>query len=79
LHDVYLLHGSEPNTSPRPRRGMTMRFMPTISVFDRDLAREKAQRLKIVDHSSRLVFLLRGVDRSGANTFHSRPAAVPAS
>jgi ectoine hydroxylase-related dioxygenase (phytanoyl-CoA dioxygenase family) len=76
LHDVYLLHGSEPNTSPRPRRGMTMRFMPTTSVFDRDLAREKAQRLKIVDHSSRQVFLLRGVDRSGANTFHPRPVAA---
>jgi ectoine hydroxylase-related dioxygenase (phytanoyl-CoA dioxygenase family) len=79
LHDVYLLHGSEQNTSARPRRGMTMRFMPTTSVFDRELAREKAERLEIVDHSSRQVFLLRGVDRSGANTFHPRPAAaVPA-
>ena len=72
LHDVYLLHGSEPNTSPRPRRGMTMRFMPTTSVFDRTLAREKAQRLGIVDHSVRQVFLLRGVDRSGRNTFQVR-------
>ena len=78
LHDVYLLHGSEPNTSARPRRGMTMRFMPTTSVFDRDLAREKAQRLKIVDHSSRQVFLLRGVDRSGANTFYPRRVAADA-
>ena len=78
LHDVYLLHGSEPNRSPRPRRGMTMRFMPTTSVFDRDLAREKAQRLQIVDHSSRQVFLLRGVDRSGVNTFHPRPVAADA-
>ncbi len=78
LHDVYLLHGSEPNTSPRPRRGMTMRFMPTTSVFDRALAREKAQRLGIVDHSARQVFLLRGVDRSGRNTFQSRsPSTRP--
>ena len=29
LHDVYLLHGSQANRSPRPRRGMTLRFMPT--------------------------------------------------
>ncbi len=72
LHDVYLLHGSEPNTSPKSRRGMTMRFMPTTSVFDRDLAREKAARLGIVDHSARQVFLLRGVDRSGQNTFQMR-------
>ena len=75
LHDVYLLHGSEPNRSSRPRRGMTMRFMPTTSVFDRDLAREKARRLGIVDHSDRQVFLLRGIDRSGRNQFVMRERA----
>jgi ectoine hydroxylase-related dioxygenase (phytanoyl-CoA dioxygenase family) len=69
LHDVYLLHGSEPNRSPRPRRGMTMRFMPTTSLFDRALAREKAQRLGLVDHADRKVYLLRGSDRSGRNDF----------
>jgi Phytanoyl-CoA dioxygenase (PhyH) len=69
LHDVYLLHGSEANTSPKSRRGMTMRFMPTTSVFDRQLAREKSQRMKITDHSVRAVYLMRGVDRSGRNTF----------
>ncbi len=72
LHDVYLLHGSEPNTSARPRRGMTMRFMPTTSLFDRELAKRKAQRLGILDHSVRQVFLLRGIDRHGANAFTTR-------
>ena len=33
LHDVYLVHGSEANRSANPRRGMTLRFMPTTSVF----------------------------------------------
>ena len=33
LHDVYLVHGSEANVSDRPRRGITMRYMPTTSVF----------------------------------------------
>ena len=65
LHDVYLLHGSEPNRSPRSRRGMTMRFMPTTSVFDRQLAREKAEKMKITDHSERSVFLMRGRDLAG--------------
>ena len=51
---------------------MTMRFMPTTSVFDRDLAREKARRLGIMDHSDRQVYLLRGMDRSGRNTFATR-------
>lgn len=69
LHDVYLLHGSEANRSPRPRRGMTMRFMPTTSVFDRELAREKARQMNITDHADRSVFLMRGVDRSGRNRF----------
>ena len=78
LHDVYLLHGSEPNRSPRPRRGMTMRFMPTTSVFDRELAREKAKRLGILDHSDRQVFLLRGVDSSGRNAFVTRDRASAA-
>ena len=79
LHDVYLLHGSEPNRSPRPRRGMTMRFMPTTSVFDRELAQEKARRLGIVDHSDRQVYLLRGTDRSGENEFRFRERTSPAS
>ena len=71
LHDVYLLHGSEPNTSPDSRRGMTMRFMPTTSVFDRTIAREKAQNITTTDHSNRQIFLMRGIDRSGRNTFVS--------
>ena len=69
LHDVYLLHGSEANTSPNSRRGITMRFMPTTSVFDRQLAHEKAQRISSTDHAARQIFLMRGVDRSGQNTF----------
>lgn len=69
LHDVYLLHGSEANSSPKSRRGMTMRFMPTTSLFDRELALRKSQALKITDHSSRPVYLMRGVDRHGGNQF----------
>lgn len=75
LHDVYLLHGSEPNLSARPRRGMTMRFMPTTSLFDRELAKRKAEKLGILDHSARQVFLLRGVDRHGDNRFTERTVA----
>ena len=37
LHDVYLVHGSEPNRSDHPRRGMTLRFMPTSSYYDREI------------------------------------------
>ena len=68
LHDVFLVHGSEPNTSPNPRRGMTMRFMPTSSVFDHQLAREQYNNMKVPDHSERRIYHMRGVDRSGKNT-----------
>ncbi|MBO6560390.1 MAG: phytanoyl-CoA dioxygenase family protein [Nisaea sp.] len=71
LHDVYLLHGSEANHSDKPRRGMTMRFMPTTSLFDRDLAKEKAEAQKIRDQSKQKVFLMRGSDRTGRNLFEN--------
>ena len=72
LHDVYLLHGSEPNHSPRPRRGMTLRFMPTTSYYDRDIARQQAKDFALVDHSLRTLYLMSGVDRSGRNDFRLR-------
>jgi ectoine hydroxylase-related dioxygenase (phytanoyl-CoA dioxygenase family) len=67
LHDVFLLHGSEANTSPNPRRGLTMRFMPTTSLFDREIAAADAKARNIVDHSMRPVYLMRGMDQHGGN------------
>jgi ectoine hydroxylase-related dioxygenase (phytanoyl-CoA dioxygenase family) len=72
LHDVFLVHGSEPNTSPNPRRGMTLRFMPTTSVFDRALAREQRLAKNTIGHEDRTLFLMRGGDRSGRNDFQMR-------
>lgn len=72
LHDVYLAHGSEINSSDRPRRGMTLRLMPTTSHYDRDLAarmhRERGGR-SLGNHS---VMLLQGEDRCGKNDFRVR-------
>ena len=72
LHDVFLLHGSEPNRSSHPRRGMTLRFMPTTSIFDRDIARAQAKEFGLADHSLRTLYLMSGVDRSGRNDFRLR-------
>lgn len=72
LHDVYLLHSSEANHSSQPRRGMTLRFMPTTSVLDRDLATKLAHELNVLDHADRTLFLMRGADRSGLNDFRIR-------
>ena len=67
LHDVYLAHGSEPNRSPWPRRGMTMRIMPTTSVYDRALANEMHGDAETVNQAHNPLVLLHGVDRSGRN------------
>ncbi len=72
LHDVYLVHGSEENKSPNPRRGMTLRYMPTTSVFDRDLAARLEKEKKLLDHTQRTLFLMRGTDISGRNDFRIR-------
>lgn len=73
LHDVFLLHGSEANASPNPRRGLTMRFMPTTSLFDREIAAADARERNIVDHSMRPVYLMRGADRHGGNQLIALP------
>lgn len=75
LHDIYIFHGSEENRSPNPRRGMTMRFMPTSSVYDRGLARERHAERGGIDMSQHSIFLMRGRDVSGQNDFVVRPAA----
>ena len=70
LHDVFLIHGSEPNRSETPRRGMTLRYMPTTSVYRRDLADDR--RNGPLAMSQRTLFLMRGGDRSGVNDFSPR-------
>ena len=72
LHDIYLAHGSEINTSDKPRRGMTLRLMPTTSVYDRDVARGMYAARRGNDMSHHSIFLLRGEDRSGGNDFRVR-------
>lgn len=71
LHDVYLYHGSEANRSEKPRRGMTLRYMPTSSVY-RHNAPTRFERDGVLVMSERTVFLMRGIDRSGENDFRVR-------
>lgn len=71
LHDVYLFHGSEPNHSDQPRRGMTLRYMPTTSVYKHDETTRFKREGRLV-MSQRTIYLMRGVDRSGKNDFRMR-------
>ena len=69
LHDVYLVHGSEANNSPKARRAITMRFMPTTSIFDHQLVKDKKMfsKLNASKYSDRKIYHMRGNDISGKN------------
>ncbi len=76
MHDVYLIHGSNPNHSPKRRAGVAIRYMPATSHFDRGLMATNAQAGYTVDFAKRPIWLLRGVDRSGKNDFSIGHPAV---
>ena len=63
LHDIFLMHASEPNRSTYPRRGMTMRFMPTTSIYRRAT---NPGPLADLD-AKRPIYLMRGEDVSKQN------------
>lgn len=67
LHDVYLVHGSAPNTSGRRRGGLAIRYMPSTSWFRRDMPMPFSGYP--VDFAKRPLWLVRGVDVCGKNDF----------
>ncbi len=70
LHDIFLVHGSNPNRSPKRRAGVAIRYMPGSSHFDRSLfPRAVAPNGLVTDFGQRPLWLLRGQDRTGKNDF----------
>ena len=67
IHDVYLVHGANPNNSGKRRAGMVFRYMPATSHFDRELAAQQVREMGVLDLSRRKLHLVRGVDRTGRN------------
>ena len=67
LHDVYMIHGAEANRSTRRRTGVALRYMPSTSVFERQLRPVDGKSGVPVDFARRPLWLVRGVDRSGRN------------
>ena len=66
MHDIHLVHGSNPNTSNRRRAGLAVRYMPATSHFQRKNMRSAGYT---VNFESRPIWLLRGRDVSGQNDF----------
>jgi hypothetical protein len=67
LHDVFLIHGSNANRSSKRRAGLTFRYMPATSHFDRSFGSRTEEGF--VDFSRRPIFLVRGVNRHPGNDF----------
>jgi len=67
LHDVYLIHGAEPNRSGKRRTGIALRYMPGTSVFERDISLSGTG--VSTAFATRPLWLLRGQDRTGRNDF----------
>ena len=70
IHDVYLIHGANPNNSGKRRAGMVFRYMPASSHFDREMAAQQVRDMCVLDLSRRKLHLVRGEDRSGKNDIH---------
>jgi hypothetical protein len=69
LHDVYAIHGSNANRSPKRRAGIAIRYMPATSLFARDLIQPGDASGYKIDFSTRPIWLLAGQDRTGQNDF----------
>ena len=77
LHDVYMIHGARANRSTQRRTGVALRYMPSTSVFERDLRPADGKTGLAVNFAQRPLWLLRGVDRSGRNDFEIGHPAKP--
>jgi phytanoyl-CoA hydroxylase len=63
IHHPNVVHGSEPNDSPRWRRGLTIRYIPTSTRI-------------VTDSPWPSAFLLRGEAAPGVNHYQPRPRYV---
>ncbi len=79
MHDVFLIHGSNANRSPKRRAGVAIRYMPATSLFDRSLMETGSGSGYRVDFATRPIWLLAGTDRTGRNDFRIGHAKADAS
>jgi len=64
LHDIFLVHGSEPNRSKNRRAAFVIRYMPATSHFDRSKAKVGSQHVN-TRLAEREIYLVRGEDWTG--------------
>ena len=67
IHDAFMIHGAEANNSGKQRAGLTFRYMPASSHFNRQKAQKMVEELGVIDISERDLFLMRGSDKLNLN------------
>ena len=70
MHDIYMIHGAQANTSSIRRTGVALRYMPGTSLFDRSLKPSHGKTGLSVAFATRPLWLLRGEDKTGMNDFN---------
>jgi hypothetical protein len=65
IHDAYTVHGSLPNKSSKRRAGVSLRYMPATSLYDRSIKMTGGSRGVRQDMSIRPIYMVRGQDRAG--------------
>ena len=88
IHDVYLIHESNPNRTGSRRAGYAMRYFPGTTLYDREMDVGQSSDIGVSDFAQRPIWLARGVDRTDRNDFRighwpdevpcSSPPTVPA-
>ena len=68
MHDVYLIHGSNPNRSGCRRAGYVMRYFPGTTFYDREMEVGQSSDIGVSDFAERPIWLARGMDRTGRTT-----------
>lgn len=68
-HDVYMIHGSGPNSTDRRRAAFIVRLMPATSHYDHELGKSMGTKNASHDYGVRPLFLVRGKDACGKNNF----------
>ena len=69
IFDVFTAHGASPNLSNQRRAGFAIRYIPSTSIFDRNMKVGSGQDDVQTDLSQRALFLVRGEDKTGKNDF----------
>jgi hypothetical protein len=70
IHDYYVVHGAEPNTSNRRRAGLTFHYISSEDMYDRSFGSAKGSGLKTpAPLAMRPIWLVLGENKNPVNDF----------